>query len=196
MKCLTVCQPFATALVYGVKCVENRARKIGHEGPVLILAGRSRRFMGLLEDGEQGARLRYLMGITSAAITDERFGQVIGVVDLMKPCEVLDMGDDPWATGPVCHPTCNAMVFTQPFDWRGALHLVEVPDDEPALMAAMETAMTPDEAIVELRREQLLASVAGAEAGHPCCGGVDAHRPTCWAWQADVKRRMGRGRRR
>jgi len=191
MKCLTVCQPFATALVYGCKDVENRTRKLGHVGPVLIHAGLSRKWLNQIKaDDQLSRRLSWLMGIAGSAVTDETFGCVLGVVDMMKPCSPEDLGDNNWASGPVCHPTCNAMVFTQPFAWRGALHLFEVPDDEPALMAAMETAMTPGEAFAALRRGQWSPRSERA-AGHPCCGGIDAHKPDCGFYLAESKRKRG-----
>jgi len=193
MKCLTVCQPFATALVYGVKDVENRPRKIGYVGPVLIHVGLSRKWLNQIKaDDQLSRRLSWLMGIAGSAVTDETFGCVLGVVDLMKPCPPEDLGDNNWASGPVCHPCCNAMVFTRPFPWRGALHLFEVPDDDPDLMAAMETALTPGEAIAELRHQQFkrqYEEINPNAVAHPCCGGVDAHKPDCGFYLADSKRK-------
>lgn len=39
MKCLTVRQPFAWAVAYGGKAVENRGQRMGHRGPLAIHAG-------------------------------------------------------------------------------------------------------------------------------------------------------------
>jgi hypothetical protein len=39
MRALTVRQPFAWAIAYGGKCVENRSRPLGYRGPVAIHAG-------------------------------------------------------------------------------------------------------------------------------------------------------------
>ena len=45
MKCLTICQPWAWAIVAAGKDVENRTRPTRYRGPLLIHAGASRRFL-------------------------------------------------------------------------------------------------------------------------------------------------------
>ena len=42
MRCLTVRQPWAWAIVAGLKSIENRSRRTTHRGPLLIHAGISR----------------------------------------------------------------------------------------------------------------------------------------------------------
>jgi hypothetical protein len=45
-RCLSVCQPFATAIVLGLKPFENRTWGTSYRGPLLIHASRSLTFMG------------------------------------------------------------------------------------------------------------------------------------------------------
>ena len=45
MKALSVCQPWAWAIVHGIKKVENRWRPTRHRGPLVIHASRSRRYL-------------------------------------------------------------------------------------------------------------------------------------------------------
>jgi hypothetical protein len=45
VKCLTVCQPWAWAIVHGRKHVENRTWATDYRGPLLIHAGGSRRWL-------------------------------------------------------------------------------------------------------------------------------------------------------
>lgn len=52
MKCLSVRQPFAWAILKGKKRVENRSRPTNHHGPILLHAGKTPpRLEGKLSDG-------------------------------------------------------------------------------------------------------------------------------------------------
>jgi hypothetical protein len=44
MKALSVCQPWAWAIVHGIKTIENRSRPTRHRGPLVIHASKSRRY--------------------------------------------------------------------------------------------------------------------------------------------------------
>jgi hypothetical protein len=46
MKALSVCQPWAWAILHGGKTIENRHRPTRHRGPLVIHASRSRRYIG------------------------------------------------------------------------------------------------------------------------------------------------------
>ena len=45
MLCLTILEPWASGIVFGTKRVENRTWRTRHRGPLLIHAGRSRRYL-------------------------------------------------------------------------------------------------------------------------------------------------------
>jgi hypothetical protein len=78
MRVLTVRQPWAWAIIYGGKDVENRARNIAgsYRGPVAIHAG-------LGYDVTAYASETWPAGVTRTAVAGKRVrGAVIGVVDL------------------------------------------------------------------------------------------------------------------
>src|SRR5215472_2285942 len=74
MKALSVCQPWAWAIVHGLKTVENRYRPTRHRGPLVIHASRSRRYLG-----KDFANL--LPGLPPADRLD--FGVLVGVVEVV-----------------------------------------------------------------------------------------------------------------
>jgi len=90
MRSLTVCQPWATLLVLGVKPVENRNWQTDYRGPVAIIAGRK------LDIGERAAKALadYLPAITLDALPR---GVCIGVVDIFDVTRSMDSW---WFTGP------------------------------------------------------------------------------------------------
>jgi hypothetical protein len=71
MKALSVCQPWAWAIVSGLKTVENRSRPTRHRGLLVIHASRSRRYLG--EDYSD-----LLPALPPAEELD--FGALVGVV--------------------------------------------------------------------------------------------------------------------
>jgi hypothetical protein len=130
MKCLTLCEPFASAVMgtgraAGVKRCENRPKNMGYTGPLLIHAGLSREWLG--EFGFcQGLmpQLRY---------QDMTYGAILGVVDAVGWFALAEYRrrwpGDPWAFGPWCLRVENPRRFERPIRWRGQLGIFEVPDE-------------------------------------------------------------------
>ena len=118
MKCLTVCQPWASAIVHGPKRIENRNWPTTYRGPLLIHAGKSKAFMhtNTLNDGTKVDR--------SALV----FGAIIGIAELTdcERVENLDT-DDPFAEGPWCWTLANVRAFAAPIPYRGQMGLFAVP---------------------------------------------------------------------
>jgi len=93
VKALTIRQPWAWAVIYGGKDVENRRRRTSYRGPLLIHAGMD-------ADPDPGASSRLLWTMADP----EAFGQpraawrareaIIGVVHL---ADVLTDSPSPWA---------------------------------------------------------------------------------------------------
>lgn len=131
MKCLTICQPYAELIARGDKLVENRTWPTSHRGPLLIHAGKSRKWLS----GDN-------YGI---AIDSMVFGAIIGVCEL-RDCLAVYAGPDtlrfddaavvrrhPWLTqhrhveGPWCWVLQECRRFETPIPYRGAQGLFNVP---------------------------------------------------------------------
>src|SRR5260370_26794605 len=81
MKALSVCQPWAWAILHGGKTVENRSRPTRHRGPLVIHASRSRRYVGR----------DYSVLLPGLPRWDQlEFGTLVGLV------EVVDCVPGPW----------------------------------------------------------------------------------------------------
>lgn len=122
MKCITVCQPWAWALIYGPKRIEYRTWNTHYRGPLLIHAGRSRSWMcATLNDR------------TAVPFDQLVFGAIIGVCDLYAcphqselPRLHPSLVRDPFS---YCWLTRNPRPFAEPIPYTGRLGLYEVPDD-------------------------------------------------------------------
>jgi hypothetical protein len=121
MKALSIRQPWAWAIVSGLKTVENRSWRTNYRGPVLIHAGRSRAdLMPILPDG-------------TPVPENLRFGYLLGVAELVDcvPLEVVP--PDPFAEGPWCWILRNARPLARPVPYVGRLLFFEVPDQAISL---------------------------------------------------------------
>ena len=124
MKALTVLQPWAWALIHGPKRIENRSWATYYRGPLVIHAGKSRKW---LDVGVPALREN---GI---AIPDNfEYGAIIGIVDLVECFHYSVLTDaqrcDVYAHGPFCWVTANPRPL-QPHTWKGAQGLWTIPDD-------------------------------------------------------------------
>jgi hypothetical protein len=123
MQCLTVCQPYAAALIHGPKRVENRRWYMKHRGLLAIHAGKSLDWLDTLSDEELATWPDYKR---SSLV----FGAIIGVVTVFD-CERLGAADspDPWRQGPWCILVREPIALPKPIAWRGQQGLFEVPDE-------------------------------------------------------------------
>ena len=104
MRCLTVRQPWAWAIVAGLKSIENRSRRTSHRGPLLIHAGVSR--CELKVEIVEGWKLRY--GVDRPPDDALVFGAIIGQVDLVDCVPLAELSEpSAWATGPWCWILAN-----------------------------------------------------------------------------------------
>jgi hypothetical protein len=118
MKALSVCQPWAWAIVTGIKTVENRYRRTSHRGPLVIHASRSRRYLG-----QNFADL--LPGLPPADQLD--FGALVGVVEVVGCVPLAEVEGDPFALGPWCWVLSGARQIG-PVPFQGQVGLFHVPD--------------------------------------------------------------------
>lgn len=121
MKALTVCQPYAAALM-GPKRIENRKQRWSHRGPLLIHAGKSHRWMGTLTLSE----IDTWPGYDPSSLT---FGYILGQVEVIG-CEPYDREKhtSPWACGPYCLITINPQRLVKPIPYLGSLGMFDVSD--------------------------------------------------------------------
>lgn len=134
MKCLTVCEPFASAIVFGGKCIENRQRTIGHVGPLLIHAGKSLDWfspegIAWLHDRWDGCPANPVRAMHEFK---PRMGKVIGMVYACAPANPDNLTElqRPWFTGPVGIPVLGASAIQIPFGVRGQQGVFTVPASE------------------------------------------------------------------
>src|SRR5262245_21130505 len=120
MRCLTVLEPWASGIVFGTKRIENRTWRTRYRGPLLIHAGRSRRYLdGTLPEDWQ----RLVPGLRS--FDELRFGYVIGVVELIDCVAGAAVAGQLWAEGPWCW-LLGSVQPIEPFVWTGQQRLFDV----------------------------------------------------------------------
>ena len=121
MKCLSVRQPWAWAIISGLKTIENRSWSTRHRGPLAIHAGLSRAEYRLGFDFD-----RLMPGLPPAG--DLAFGAIVGVVDVVD-CVPYELVRDRLFAEPL--GWCWILADPRPIElvpWRGQLGLFEVPD--------------------------------------------------------------------
>jgi hypothetical protein len=120
MKCVTVCQPWASGIIASDKDIENRSWYTNHRGLLLIHAGMSKQWFG-----SRGAK--ELPGLPQ----DESLprGLILGVVTL-KDCQpVAEVAGYKYAEGPFCWLLVDRKAFPKPVAFTGAQGLFNVPVD-------------------------------------------------------------------
>lgn len=154
MKCLTVLQPWAHAIVHGPKRVENRTWHTSHRGELLIHAGLSHQMLVDSVCTEISLLWPSFPATVQDALASARmdFGFIVGRAHLIDCRHVRDMplevmnraGIRAWATGPYCWLLANVEAFATPIRWRGEQRLFEVPDSVVrAAVAARPNAKPP-----------------------------------------------------
>jgi hypothetical protein len=121
MRCIVVCQPYASAIIKGIKNVENRTLNIP-TGPLAIMAGKSTAWLGDVTP-QQKEWLQPLLPWENLP-----YGKILGWVEVVG---VLDMNwslkDNPWAFGPVCWMLEENHELKTPVPYRGRQRLFDVP---------------------------------------------------------------------
>jgi hypothetical protein len=132
MKALSVCQPWAWAIVAGLKTVENRSRPTRHRGPLVVHASKSRRYL-------QGDYADLLPGLPPWEELD--YGALIGVVEVVGCVPLTEVGGDPFASGPWCWLLSQAQPI-RPVPFKGHVSLFDTPDDLLERTACGRAALT------------------------------------------------------
>lgn len=129
MKAVTICQPWAFAILHANKRVENRSWPTAYRGPLLIHAGTSRRWF----DRDSVDLVSLASGrIATPDAPGMHFGAIVGRCDLVG-CEHVDrlvrgphLGDERFIAGTWCWILADVEAFDCPLPWRGERGLFEV----------------------------------------------------------------------
>ena len=132
MKAVSIHQPWAWAILFAGKNVENRTWRTHHRGPLLVHAARSRRSY----DQQDAALWPGLYGVELPAWEELTTGAILGVVEVVD-CVAIGPGGDlgehgtsVWALeGAYGWMLANPRPFTEPIPCRGAQLLFEVPKE-------------------------------------------------------------------
>jgi hypothetical protein len=132
MKCLTVMQPWAWAIIHGPKGIENRIWGHPYRGPLLIHAGKNRARL----EAEDPLTWPGKYGIALPPMDHFAFGGIIGMVDLVDVVKREQLpkafANDPFVEGPWCWIMNNPRFFPDVIPYKGSLNLFEVPHDDIA----------------------------------------------------------------
>jgi hypothetical protein len=133
MKAISIRQPWAWAILYAGKDIENRVWTTPYRGPLLIHASSHKP-----THHERSISLRtFAHAQPGRPLSDmpETFtmGSIVGVCDLV---DCVSESRSPWWMGPKGLVLANPRRL-QPFGWKGGLGLFEVPDATPELVRAL-----------------------------------------------------------
>src|SRR5579871_1604867 len=119
MKCLTVHQPWAHAIVTGMKTIENRTWPTNYRGPLLIHAGKSR---------ERMRETVYPDGSRVPSASSLVFGAILGKCTLIDCVKYEKVKGDVWSEPGWCWVLKDAEEFEKPIPYKGEMGLFDVPE--------------------------------------------------------------------
>ncbi len=124
MKALTIQQPWASAIIAGIKDIENRNWATYYTGPLAIHAGKAF-FRNPIH--ENVMKILEKLG----PLEELPRGVILGVVDF-KGCfdhKRPFLATNPFAFGPVCWKLENPRALAEPIPYRGKQGLWTLPDE-------------------------------------------------------------------
>jgi len=133
MKAITICQPYASAIIEGVKTIENRNWKTNYRGQLLIHAGISKSWFTKIPFHQ------YELIKSFKPFDQLPMGMILGTVLLIGIANgVWETKDgntyknDPFAAGPYCWILKNPRKLKNPIPYRGWQGIFEVPNQSLA----------------------------------------------------------------
>ncbi len=120
MKCLSVRQPWAWAIIHAGKDVENRNWPTKYRGKLVIHAGKS---CSLSEYEYAAADIAKTSGKRPPPLDELPRGCIVGVVDLV---DCVEDSESEWAQEDSVHWVVRSPVPCQPRPLKGMLGLFEV----------------------------------------------------------------------
>ena len=121
MKALTICQPFASAIIEGIKTVENRTWKTKYRGKLIIQSGLSDKWIFPCSS---------MPAFKDFDIQNLTFGAIIGtveLVDIVFPGHESAPHSDPFVEGPYCWILENPVPLDKPIKCTGKQGLWNAP---------------------------------------------------------------------
>lgn len=118
MKAIVIRQPWAWAIIAGIKQIENRTWSTRYRGPLAIIAGSSR---ASLKRGSS-----FLAKLDVQIPPNLTFGALIGTVELVDVVPATN-ARGPFAEGPWCWLLANPQPLANPIPMRGRLGLFDLP---------------------------------------------------------------------
>ncbi len=138
MKALTICQPYAELIARGVKRVENRVWDMKYRGPLLIHAGKNKKFLsgdnyGVALSAMDWGALIALVDVTDCLpierIEAERKKTHTERTRMDFPSRLEFLLTHEHVEGPFCIVMANIRRLKQPIPYRGAMGLFDVPNE-------------------------------------------------------------------
>lgn len=142
MKALTIFQPYAWAIMEGIKRIENRSRPTSYRGRLAIHAGLSKDWdIDVLDDGTRVPQ-------------ELEYGKVLGAVTLVDCVRVDDpkVQDDPFAHGEWCWILEAPNKLEVPVAMRGKQGLFEI--DANLVLVEQPRRIQPDVQAMSLFEKQ------------------------------------------
>ncbi len=127
IKTLTVCQPWASAIMADLRNVENMTWMTKHRGILLIHAAKSKKLFDLNAPENKIYPVFHPLRFSGQL----PFGAILGTVDLIDIIEYHEIVKDlfPFASGPYCWVLDNPRKLKEPIPWRGHRGLWKVPGE-------------------------------------------------------------------
>ena len=115
MKGLTICEPWASAILFGHKRAENRKWSTNYRGPLAIHAGKSRKWL----DAEDPDEWPNLYGTDFPDVKAMQFGAIIGTCELVACVELAAwrLGTPRFANDPTIRAAMESHFAEGPFVW-------------------------------------------------------------------------------
>lgn len=117
MRALTICQPYAELIARGIKRVENRTWATGYRGPLLIHAGKSKKFLSGDNYGIPLAEMNW--GAVVAVANIEACYDIFQIQKGTLPESHEFLRAHEHCEGPYCFVLGNIRRFKNPIEARG-----------------------------------------------------------------------------
>lgn len=127
MRALTICQPYAELIARGIKRVENRFWETRYRGPLLIHAGKSKKFLHGDNYGIPPAEMNW--GAVVAIADVEACYHIAEILEGPLPASHEFLRTHEHCEGPYCFVLGNIRRFKNPVPYKGAQGFFFIPKE-------------------------------------------------------------------